>query len=159
MRERKKVDKIKKTAGESELDVRLKEFWRRNDHFADLINAVVFHGRQRITPDMLIEQDTDISGVVSFPEYEETLRRNHDVVKKLALDTEFQVWSVENQKKAHFAMPLRTMIYDAWGYLKEYKNWRRSGIRTGRQADCEESLRKSSCPGSAKETSCIRSCR
>ena len=121
MRERKKVDKIKKTAGESELDVRLKEFWRRNDHFADLINAVVFHGRQRITPDMLIEQDTDISGVVSFPEYEETLRRNHDVVKKLALDTEFQVWSVENQKKAHFAMPLRTMIYDAMGYLKEYK--------------------------------------
>lgn len=61
---------------------------------------MVFRGRQRITPDMLIEQDTDISGVVSFPEYEETLRRNHDVVKKLALDTEFQVWSVENQKKA-----------------------------------------------------------
>ena len=66
---------------------------------------------------MLVEQDTDISGVVSFSEYEETLRRNHDVVKKLALDTEFQVWSVENQKKAHFAMPLRTMIYDAMGYL------------------------------------------
>ena len=108
MQKRNKVDKIKKTAGESELDVRLKEFWRQNDHFADLINAVVFYGRQRITPDMLIEQDTDISGVVSFPEYEETLRRNHDVVKKLALDTEFQVWSVENQKKAHFAMPLRT---------------------------------------------------
>ena len=121
MQKKHKVDRIKKTAGESELDVRLKEFWRQNDHFADLINAVVFHGRQRITPDMLIEQDTDISGVVSFPEYEETLRRNHDVVKKLALDTEFQVWSVENQKKAHFAMPLRTMIYDAMGYLKEYK--------------------------------------
>ena len=121
MQKRNKVDKIKKTAGEAELDVRLKEFWRQNDHFADLINAVVFHGRQRITPDMLIEQDTDISGVVSFPEYEETLRRNHDVVKKLALDTEFQVWSVENHKKAHFAMPLRTMIYDAMGYLKEYK--------------------------------------
>ena len=40
-----KVDRIKKTAGEAELDVRLKEFWRQNDHFADLINAVVFHGR------------------------------------------------------------------------------------------------------------------
>ena len=117
MQKKHKVDRIKKTAGESELDVRLKEFWRQNDHFADLINAVVFHGRQRITPEMLVEQDTDISGVVSFSEYEETLRRNHDVVKKLALDTEFQVWSVENQKKAHFAMPLRTMIYDAMGYL------------------------------------------
>ena len=73
MQKKHKVDRIKKTAGESELDVRLKGFWRQNDHFADLINAVVFHGRQRITPEMLVEQDTDISGVVSFPEYEETL--------------------------------------------------------------------------------------
>ena len=121
MQKKHKADKIKKTAGESELDVRLKEFWRQNDHFADLINAVVFHGRQRITPEMLVEQDTDVSGVVAFPEYDEALRRNHDVVKKLALGTEFQVWSVENQKKVHFAMPLRAMIYDAMGYLKEYK--------------------------------------
>ncbi len=35
MQKRNKVDKIKKTAGEAELDVRLKEFWRQNDHFAD----------------------------------------------------------------------------------------------------------------------------
>ena len=73
MQKKHKVDRIKKTAGEAELDVRLKEFWRQNNHFADLINAVVFHGRQRITPEMLVEQDTDISGAVSFPEYEETL--------------------------------------------------------------------------------------
>ena len=121
LQKKNKVDRIKKTEGESELDVRLKEFWRQNDHFADLINAVVFHGRQRIAPEMLVEQDTDVSGVVMFSEYDEALRRSHDVVKKLALGTEFQVWSVENQKKVHFAMPLRAMIYDAMGYLKEYK--------------------------------------
>ena len=35
MQKKHKVDRIKKTAGEAELDVRLKEFWRQNDHFAD----------------------------------------------------------------------------------------------------------------------------
>ena len=90
MQKKHKVDRIKKTAGESELDVRLKEFWRQNDHFSDLINAVVFHGRQRITPEMLVEQDTDISGVVLFPEYEETLSITAFTTKRCGLGSKGQ---------------------------------------------------------------------
>ncbi len=29
---------------------------------------------------------------------------------------------IESQKNIHYAMPLRTMIYDALGYLKEYQD-------------------------------------
>lgn len=102
-------------------DVILKNFWRQNEYFADLINAVVFDGEQRICADMLTEMDTDVSGVISMPDYEESLRRSRDVVKKSASGMEFIVWGLENQQKVHYAMPLRTMIYDALGYLKEYQ--------------------------------------
>lgn len=102
-------------------DIILKNFWRQNEYFADLINAVVFEGEQVIASDMLTELDTDVSGIISMPEYEESLKRARDVVKKSALGLEFIVWGLENQQKVHYAMPLRTMIYDALGYLKEYQ--------------------------------------
>ena len=34
-------------------DVILKEFWRQNDRFADLFNAVVFQGKQVLRPEDL----------------------------------------------------------------------------------------------------------
>lgn len=34
---------------------------------------------------------------------------------------EFIILAVEDQNRVHYAMPLRTMIYDAMGYLKEYQ--------------------------------------
>lgn len=72
-------------------------------------------------PDMLLEADTDFSGIISFPEYDEALKRSHDIVKKCSLGMEFIVFAVEDQSRVHYAMPLRTMIYDAMGYLKEYQ--------------------------------------
>ena len=121
MQKKKRIDTIKKNTGSSELDIRLKDFWRDNTHFADLVNATVFSGEEVIQPDMLIEADTDFSGFISFPEYDETLKRSHDIVKKCSLGMEFIILAVEDQNRVHYAMPLRTMIYDAMGYLKEYQ--------------------------------------
>ncbi len=121
MRKKKRIDTIKKNTGSSELDIRLKDFWRDNTHFADLVNATVFSGEEVIQPGMLIEADTDFSGFISFPEYDETLKRSHDIVKKCSLGMEFIILAVEDQNRVHYAMPLRTMIYDAMGYLKEYQ--------------------------------------
>lgn len=41
-----------------------KDFWRNNEHFADLFNAVLFGGEQIIKPENLEEMDTDVSGVI-----------------------------------------------------------------------------------------------
>jgi hypothetical protein len=104
-----------------EMDVILKEFWRQNDHFADLFNAVVFSGKNVIHPESLQEMDADVSGRIQFSEYEETVVRVRDVVKKAAYGVEFVVLGIESQKKIHYAMPLRTLLYDGLGYLKEYQ--------------------------------------
>lgn len=102
-------------------DVRLKEFWRSNERFADLFNAVLFEGRQVLKAKDLQEMDTDASGTIQVKNRELSLRRARDVVKKMAYGAEFAVLGVESQKNIHYAMPLRTLLYDGLGYLKEYQ--------------------------------------
>ena len=121
-------------------DVIFKEFWRRNDRFASLFNTVVFEGEEVIKPEELSELDTDVSNIVEFNEYKETLSRARDVVKKAAHGIDFVIMGIENQRKAHYGMPLRVMIYDALGYLKEYQEISRKHREAGEKASAEEFL-------------------
>ena len=103
-------------------DVTLKTFWRDNEHFADLFNATVFNGKQVLKPDKLTEMDTDVSATIQSKSYNESITRNRDVVKKMSDGVEFNILGLEIQDKTHYAMPLRTMTYDALGYIKEYND-------------------------------------
>ena len=100
-------------------DVIFKNFWRDNGHFASLFNTVVFGGKTVIQPETLKELDTDVSNFIKFGKYEESLTRTRDLVKKAAHGTDFAILGIENQRKIHYGMPLRVMIYDALSYLKE----------------------------------------
>ena len=71
-------------------DIVLKNFWKDNAHFADLFNAVLFDGEQKLHPEDLREADVDLSSVLKFNGHIETIQ-----------------W-------------LRHMIEDALSYLKEY---------------------------------------
>lgn len=101
-------------------DIIVKEFWRDNDRFADLFNTVLFGGKCVIRADELQELDTDVSGTIEIKEHRETLKRARDVVKKCYNGVEFNILGLEIQEKIHLAMPLRTMVYDTLGYIKEY---------------------------------------
>ena len=103
-------------------DVTLKTFWRDNEHFADLFNATVFNGKQVLKPNKLTEMDTDVSATIQSKNYNESITRNRDVVKKMSDGVEFNILGLEIQDKTHYAMPLRTMTYDALGYIKEYND-------------------------------------
>lgn len=113
-------------------DIILKDFWRDNQRFADLFNTVLFNGKEVLKAEDLQEQDTDTSGIIEFKEYKETIARARDVVKKSAFGVDFVIYGIENQKKIHYAMPLRNMIYDALGYLKEYQQLSRENVGVSR---------------------------
>ena len=49
-------------------DTVLKNYWNDNGQFADLFNAVLFHGEQVIFPEELEELDTEESSVLEHPE-------------------------------------------------------------------------------------------
>ena len=59
---------------------------------------------------------------------------------------EFVVLRSENQQHIHYAMPLRHMIYDAMGYLKEYqeitRNYKRSNIKLSDSDEFLSRMRK-----------------
>lgn len=101
-------------------DVVLKNFWRNDERFADLFNAALFGGEQVINPKDLVEADTDVSSIVTFKKHAETIKKILDVVKKSAYGIDFVIWGLESQMKVHYAMPLRHMLGDSLGYLKEY---------------------------------------
>ena len=113
------ADKVKQ-------DVLLKDFWRSNERFADLFNVVMFQGEEVLRPEELQEMDTDVSGIIQLKDHAESLMRIRDVVKKMAFGVEFVVFGIESQQNIHYAMPLRTMLYDGMGYLKEYQEITRS---------------------------------
>ncbi len=121
-------------------DVVLKDFWRDNERFASLFNAVVFQGKEVIHPESLREVDTEVSNVIELKEYRETLEKSRDVVKKTAYGVDFVILGIESQMKTHYAMPLRVMLYDALGYWKEYQEISRSNRKAGDKMTVEEFL-------------------
>lgn len=100
-------------------DAILKTFWRNNERFADLFNAVLFDGQQVIEAEALTEADTDLSSLLKMNGHAETIQKVFDVVKKTAYGVDFVIWGLENQDNVHYAMPLRHMLNDSLVYLKE----------------------------------------
>ncbi len=45
-------------------DVRLREFFRDNERFADVFNSFLFQGTNRIAPEELQEMDTNVSASI-----------------------------------------------------------------------------------------------
>ena len=85
-------------------DIVMKEFWRVNERFADLFNAVLFNGKNVIKSDMLKEMDTDISGTIKWKKGQSSLKRVRDIVKKEYDGVEFNILGIEIQDKVHYAM-------------------------------------------------------
>lgn len=106
-------------------DVVLKEYWRNNEQFADLFNALLFDGQEVISPSELEERDTDESLVYKGGRLEESIKRSRDVIKvcKSSVEHNFDLalFGIENQMKIHYAMPLRVMEYDCFAYKKQYR--------------------------------------
>lgn len=121
-------------------DVVFKNFWRDNERFASLFNTVVFNGTEVVHPESLQEVDSEVSNIVGFKKYKETLVKSRDMVKKTAHGVDFVIMGIKSQMKIHYAMPLRVMLYDALGYLKEYQVLSRSNRKTGEPMSAEEFL-------------------
>lgn len=121
-------------------DAILKNFWRDNARFADLFNAILFDGENVIDLEELKEVDTDLSAVLKFNGHADTLQKILDVVKKSAYGVDFVILGLENQQHIHYGMPLRIMLGDTLGYVKEYQEIAKKNKTEGNWKDTEEFL-------------------
>lgn len=117
---------MQKKAQNLKPDTVLKNYWRNNERFADLFNAVLFKGRQFITPDELEDLDTEESSVLEHREYAESIQASRDGIKirkkSLKHGVELVMLGQENQEHIHYAMPMRVMGYDYGTYKKQYES-------------------------------------
>lgn len=62
-------------------DTVVKNYWRNNEQFADLFNAVLFGGKQVIQAKELEDADTEESTVLDHKGYAESLQASRDNIK------------------------------------------------------------------------------
>lgn len=105
-------------------DTVLKDYWRDNERFADLFNAVLFDGEPVIQPEELEDVDTEESYVLEHKEYAESIQASRDNIKirkkSMVHGVEYVLLGNESQKHIHYAMPMRIMGYDYGTYKKQY---------------------------------------
>ena len=99
-------------------DIVLKKYWENKERFADLFNAVIFNGKNVIKKEELEQEPTEVSNIVEGAKEAFTLPRMRDVVMRYHNIT-LSVLCMENERKIHYAMPLRKMLYDGLSYQKQ----------------------------------------
>ena len=101
--------------------------------FADIVNYLLYEGEERIRPDDLRELD----GEELLVEEKKVLQRLRDVVKQVTVrqneEAIYMIIGLENQTQVHYAMPVRTMVYDAMHYAGQVEEIRKQNGRRWKQ--------------------------
>ena len=105
-------------------DIVLNDYWKDNDKFADLVNAVFFNGKPLVKPYDLSSFDSDASLVIEGKKRVNTKKLERDNLKIAKfcdkLKVKFVIYGTENQTDIHYAMPVRVMHYDSSTYYNQY---------------------------------------
>ena len=108
-------------------DIILKNYWRDNERFADLFNAVLFGGEQVIQPDELEDLDAESSTILEHRKHAEGIAASRDNIKvrkkSAAYGIELVMLGNESQEHIDYAMPMRVMGYDYSAYKKQYDRY------------------------------------
>ena len=110
----------------AEADVFTKNYISRNEVFADVFNFFIYGGDQVIRADSLVDESAEESAILLASEGAgEVSQRYRDVLKSLVIKrgegASYVLLGVENQTRIHYAMPVRSMVYDALQYDRQVK--------------------------------------
>lgn len=118
-------------------DAAAKIYMSKNHRFADVFNYFLYAGRQVIRPENLRDLNTE---ELSIPygkggraAAKNKKERFRDVFKELACKEDdraaYLILGIENQTEVHYAMPVKTLLYDAMQYagqVDEIEDFHRS---------------------------------
>ncbi len=97
-------------------DVFESDYLENAEIFADLVNGVLYEGRQVVKPEELSEQDGELRSIAG-DDVRKTIR---DKVR-LWKGTLLAVFAVENQTKVDYHMVIRAMLSESMAYDKQWK--------------------------------------
>lgn len=104
-----------------EEDIVVNAYFSDNARFADLINGLVFGGRQVVRGEELEERDSQTGIWQIWDQAGGGKKRYRDLLRRAPFGVSFAIMGLESQKEVHYLMPLRTMDYDLGEYQKQAK--------------------------------------
>ena len=100
-------------------DTTCKQLLRDGECFADLCNALYFHGRQVIKPENQISQENDVSTLIGKEPLPMEMKRYQDIVRKASINGDYMIIGVEHQSTLDKNMIIRILNYDAQLYINQ----------------------------------------
>lgn len=100
-----------------------KRYMSDNERFADVFNYYLYKGEKVIMPKNLKERDTtELTEIVSNNNVY-TKENYRDILKECVIKCDeektYILLGIENQQDIHYAMPVRSMLYDAMNYTTQ----------------------------------------
>lgn len=116
-----------------------KKYFSDPRRFADVVNAYIFDGEQRVLPESLRTMDpAEILGLEFAEETKDSkkdgkkprkpvemyaVQKMRDILKEVVIKCDdhccYAIIGIENQTDIHYAMPVRNLVYDSLHYLAE----------------------------------------
>ena len=100
-------------------DTTCKQLLRDGERFADLCNALYFHGRQVIKPENLISQENDVSTLIGKEPLPMETKKYRDIVRKASINGDYMIIGVEHQSSLDKNMIIRILNYDTQLYINQ----------------------------------------
>lgn len=95
----------------------LQRYFSDNERFADLINTYV--GSNILTASDLEEKDSQLTTRPNKAKRQKSLNKQRDMIRKASMGMDFILIGIESQISTHYAMPIRTLLYDGMGYEEQ----------------------------------------
>ncbi len=118
-----------------------KQYMRDNARFADACNFFLFHGKQVIKPEDLVEKDVTELALPKGLQGAVAVEKVRDVLKgccvKTAGGVTYLIVGIENQTDVHYAMVVRNMLYDALNYASQVGECAKENCRNKEVSDAE----------------------
>ena len=100
-------------------DTTCKQLLRDGECFADLCNALYFHGRQVIKPENLISQENDVSTLIGKEPLPMKMKRYRDIVRRASINGDYMIIGIEHQSTLDKNMIIRILNYAAQLYINQ----------------------------------------
>lgn len=116
-------------------DVFESDYLENAEIFADLVNGVLYDGRQVVKPEELSEQDGELRSVAGSG-----VRKAIRDKVRLWKGTLLAVFAVENQTKVDYHMVIRAMLSESMAYDRQWKKLKNDLTSENKKLDSEELL-------------------
>ena len=126
-------------------DSKAKEYLSDNMRFSEICNYVLFDGEKVIKPENLKECDTtEVLSVFGIDKKQIVKQKWRDLLKSVSVKHTGQMYVIligaEAQTDIHYAMPVKTMIYDALNYGEQVNEAKKRHRKTKDYRSSDEFL-------------------